>query len=553
MGFYIRKSIKAGPFRFNLSKSGLGVSTGIPGFRVGTGPRGNYVQMGRNGIYYRASLGGTRRAPAAPLPASPPNWTAPAYSPSGVLMEDTTGATAFALEPTGPDDLVHQLNTAGSRFAWWWPTAIAGAVLALAVGRAAGLVLAVLLIPVCIWLHFNDQARRTVVLFYEVHDEAERWFQALITQWPWLSQSQRLWRVIESGDINTPYLHKRNAGASTLISSTPTTAPLSGPPQLKTNIAIPSIVAGKSALYFLPDRLLVRDGKRFTDINYEHLQVFSTTQRFIESGAPPADGTLVDTTWLYVNKNGGPDRRFNNNRQLSVMLYGRLILTTATGLYWILQMSRYEGAEPVAHVIALGSKHADQVRRTQDRSLSVEDAQLAAEAEQQNRLFIQGDAKGIYGQYPPAPLDDTAKDSSGPAAPKLELVRRVGKPRLWRDGPNADEVMIQVDLRPTVPDTRWWTCFGQVVTDRRMAVKLGEVSRGGIAVRAANTAAVAAAVAAIDAAIDAANQLFTNDFARDEVEDFVTERESAQLAEAERRANNELESLAELLAKPDED
>ena len=50
MGFYIRKSINAGPFRFNLSQSGLGVSAGIPGFRVGTGPRGNYVHMGRDGI-----------------------------------------------------------------------------------------------------------------------------------------------------------------------------------------------------------------------------------------------------------------------------------------------------------------------------------------------------------------------------------------------------------------------------------------------------------------------------------------------------------------------
>lgn len=27
VGFYVRKSIKAGPFRFNLSKSGLGIST----------------------------------------------------------------------------------------------------------------------------------------------------------------------------------------------------------------------------------------------------------------------------------------------------------------------------------------------------------------------------------------------------------------------------------------------------------------------------------------------------------------------------------------------
>jgi hypothetical protein len=35
-------------------KSGLGVSAGVPGFRVGTGPRGNYVHMGRHGVYCRA-------------------------------------------------------------------------------------------------------------------------------------------------------------------------------------------------------------------------------------------------------------------------------------------------------------------------------------------------------------------------------------------------------------------------------------------------------------------------------------------------------------------
>jgi Protein of unknown function (DUF4236) len=46
VGIYIRKSVRAGPFRFNLSKSGVGVSAGVPGFRIGTGPRGNYVFAG---------------------------------------------------------------------------------------------------------------------------------------------------------------------------------------------------------------------------------------------------------------------------------------------------------------------------------------------------------------------------------------------------------------------------------------------------------------------------------------------------------------------------
>jgi hypothetical protein len=40
MGFYYRKSVNLGPFRVNLSKSGVGYSVGGRGFRVGTTPRG---------------------------------------------------------------------------------------------------------------------------------------------------------------------------------------------------------------------------------------------------------------------------------------------------------------------------------------------------------------------------------------------------------------------------------------------------------------------------------------------------------------------------------
>lgn len=50
MGFYVRKSVRVGPLRFNLSKSGVGVPAGIKGFRVGSGPRGNYVHVGAGGF-----------------------------------------------------------------------------------------------------------------------------------------------------------------------------------------------------------------------------------------------------------------------------------------------------------------------------------------------------------------------------------------------------------------------------------------------------------------------------------------------------------------------
>lgn len=67
MGLYLRKSFSAGPIRFNLSKSGLGLSGGVKGARLGVGPRGTYVHAGRHGLYYRKHLssGRSRSQPTA--------------------------------------------------------------------------------------------------------------------------------------------------------------------------------------------------------------------------------------------------------------------------------------------------------------------------------------------------------------------------------------------------------------------------------------------------------------------------------------------------------
>jgi hypothetical protein len=59
MGFYIRRGKNLGPFRLNLSKSGLGISFGVKGARIGLNSQGKaYVHAGRGGLYYRKQLGG---------------------------------------------------------------------------------------------------------------------------------------------------------------------------------------------------------------------------------------------------------------------------------------------------------------------------------------------------------------------------------------------------------------------------------------------------------------------------------------------------------------
>lgn len=58
MAFYLRKGINFGPLRVNLSKSGLGLSAGVKGARIGINSQGrSYVHGGRHGLYYRKNLG----------------------------------------------------------------------------------------------------------------------------------------------------------------------------------------------------------------------------------------------------------------------------------------------------------------------------------------------------------------------------------------------------------------------------------------------------------------------------------------------------------------
>lgn len=74
-----------------------------------------------------------------------------------------------------------------------------------------------------------------------------------------------------------------------------------------------------------------------------HSSQFSPT-RFIEDQGVPPDSHVVDYTWRFVNKKGGPDRRFNNNRQIPIAQYGFLQLQSQTGMNIHLNVSSVERA-----------------------------------------------------------------------------------------------------------------------------------------------------------------------------------------------------------------
>ncbi|WP_245357548.1 hypothetical protein [Kribbella aluminosa] len=294
------------------------------------------------------------RATLSPAPnVQPPRAAVPVVRESArVEMEDATGLTSMALVPTGSGDIVRQLNAAAARHGWGWPTTIVAFVLGL-LTMPFGVMVWLLAIPLCWWLFLRDKARRTVVLFYDVNDQPAAWFDSFVGMWPWLTQSAKLWREVQNGRVQTTYQHKTNAGASNLVSRLSAVAGLKGPRHLATNIVVPSLTAGKSSLYFLPDRVLVCDHKRYSDVSYSHLRADGYRQRFIETpGHLPKDAEQVDQTWQYVNVKGGPDRRYSNNPVLPVMLYGQVDLSSLEGLDWRLQISRAQAAAHLAEVLA---------------------------------------------------------------------------------------------------------------------------------------------------------------------------------------------------------
>jgi len=316
------------------------MSVGVKGFRVGTGPRGNYIHMGRGGLYYRSSLGGPH----------PDNRATPSQSPhAGIPSMPATGYYArqqietgnvLEMKPASGNDIVDQINEKMALFRLWpWALAVGGLATVLTMGNAPGLALAIALLTAvaAILLARWDQSRKAVVLMYDLDDHALATFKAFSDEFERVGSASRVWNV-ETAQRTADL--KRNAGASQLISRQSTAFTQGVPSVVKTNVSIPAIVGGRQSLYFLPDVALVSDGKAVGAISYDQLRTYWSTTIYIEEDGVPSDSVVVGHTWRFVNKNGGPDRRFNNNRQIPRVQYQHMGLQGPGGFQKLLQISR---------------------------------------------------------------------------------------------------------------------------------------------------------------------------------------------------------------------
>jgi hypothetical protein len=342
MGWSFHRSLNLGGLRLNFSKSGIGASVGMRGLRYGISPNGRrYVRCGMDGIYYQETLGGGTRTRS--LPGGRPQPRTPSYRPTqsanGPTQAIQSAAAATIVDSTSADllkEIHRRLNT--PRWHLWALTPgsavfVLGAALQLLPCVIFGIVLA--LVGAVAGYTFY-RMKSTAEIHYNLDAAYAQKYSELVSGFVQLGKSQRLWQIETTAAVQNSKYH---GGAVAVQTRKRVSASIGAPPFLKVNLKIPTLVCAKLSLYFLPDVVLVVQGRSVGSVSYYHLSFGSRATSFIEDEAPPSDAQQVGTTWRFVNKSGGPDRRFANNRQLPILQYAELKFQSGSGLNEQIQAS----------------------------------------------------------------------------------------------------------------------------------------------------------------------------------------------------------------------
>jgi hypothetical protein len=332
--------------RLNLSRSSPSFSFGARGLHYTIGGKGTRTTVGIPGSglswtsyhpYSSSSRSAARLGGGSPRPTPEPPSAAPARSFESAKIEQLVAGSTSELAPL--------LDAARKRFPWHLLVlAVAVAISVLAIGYdLQPVAVGALVFGLVAWtvMFVLDRRKRTTTLEYKLDNDQNQRFARLIDAFNDLVSCHRIWRVPLEWDQQD---WKRNAGANVTIERKAINPRIGLPSLVKSNLKFASFPLGKQTIFFAPDAVLIVSRNSVAALRYDDCDIFASTARFIESDRAPTDAEVVGETWRYVNRDGGPDRRFSNNRKLPICKYGQIDLKSANGLNERLHCSRSDAA-----------------------------------------------------------------------------------------------------------------------------------------------------------------------------------------------------------------
>ena len=297
--------------------------------------------MGRGGLYYRKTL---PSSDSSDKQQGNPNYAKQPYAQHDVVetLTEIDSSDISQMVDSSSAELINELNKKRKMIRLWPIAGIISTIIVFILLNSESPVWAtttafVLGISGTVAAFIYDRLRKTTVIFFNLEPEIEKLYQSLHDAFDKLAACASKWHIEAQGDVKD---RKRNAGATNMVKRSNISFSKESPPYVKTNIVTPCIPVGRQRLYFFPDKVLVFASNGVGAVSYSSLEVDIGPIKYIENGSVPRDAQVVDRTWKYVNKGGGPDRRFKDNKELPIVLYEEINFKSATGLNERIQVSQ---------------------------------------------------------------------------------------------------------------------------------------------------------------------------------------------------------------------
>jgi hypothetical protein len=354
-----RKRVKLFPgVTLNFSKTGISTTIGVPGASVNFNKKGTFLNTGipGTGLYDRKRIGG-RQKPRLSNPkfqqyeTPPPNL----ISDLGTELKSTENVEETTTE--GLQELRDTLLACYEEKAELAKESIK-ARSALRTSQVILVLSYVLLIGFIVkWFKKNRDEKKDYVADLEklradcyvnidinTGEEIERYFLQLLESYKVLITCEKIWDITSASKIDR--IAARSAVSESITRK-----------QVDFGLGNLDIIRSRfdalhfehyngGDLYIYPAFMVIVDNSgKFGLIDIREVECNFIAQKFVEEEGVPSDSRVIDYTWAKVNKDGSPDRRFKDNYQLPVCLYGNIELRSSTGLNESYSFSNYDKAE----------------------------------------------------------------------------------------------------------------------------------------------------------------------------------------------------------------
>lgn len=351
MGLRYRKSIKMPlGFRINLSKSGIGYSYGFKGYRhtvMANGRTRDTLSIPGTGISYVKEHSRNNQS-------NENNFDTPAYTENNT---DVKTLQYINMVNSSYESIDHELyrlvqqTISRDKAIKIISNILIGVFITLFIISSvlnnsytvSILMLGILCMTISLILKMYKaycRKNKIVNISYTLDEYTSKEYELLYKKWQLVGNNKMIWNIINMADVR----RRTNAGATSSVTRKIVNMHCELPWFIDSNIKPICVNMTDTKMFLFPDRILFIQGELIKFIDYDGIKSSFSYSNFAESGTVAPDANIVDTSWLYVNKDGSRDKRFNNNRKIPICKYG-VVALSSNQLNLIFMVSNYRTIE----------------------------------------------------------------------------------------------------------------------------------------------------------------------------------------------------------------